>query len=170
MEERITPLKTGIKYGGYLGLSFIVLTLVAHYTGWQDYANIESTSNMVVEIVTHVIGIGITILGIIYYRSNNEGLLTFGEGMSVSLFIGLFAGVLGAIFMYIFASYIAPGLGEEVMSNIDVDEMSEGEAEAVQQVMGFATSPVFLAFSQLIGSIIFALIYGLIGSLILKKG
>lgn len=170
MEEHVTPLKTGIKYGGYLGLALIVLTLVAHYTGWQDFSDLQSTSSIMVEIATHVIGLGITIMGILYYRKNNEGLLTFGEGMSISLFIGLFAGVLGAIFMYIFASYIAPDLGEAVLSTIDTDEMSEGEAEAVEQVMGFATSPVFLAFSQLIGSIILGLVYGLIGSLILKKG
>ncbi len=170
MEDHITPLKTGIRYGGFLGLAMIVLTLVAHYTGWQDFKDLDSTSSIIVEVVTHILGLGITIMGILYYRSNNEGLLTFGEGISVSLFIGLFAGVIGAIFMYIFASYIAPDIGEAVLSTIDIDEMSEDEAEAVEQVMGFATSPVFLAFSQLIGSILLGLIYGLIGSLILKKG
>ena len=170
MEERITPLKTGIKYGSYLALATIVLTLVAYYTGWQDYTDLESTESMMVEIATHVLGLGITILGILYYRKNNEGLLTFGEGMSTALFIGLIAGIIGAVFMYIFASYIATDLGEAVLSTIDTDEMSEGEAEAMESVMGFATSPVFLAFSQLIGSILMSLIYGLIGSLILKKG
>ena len=170
MEEHITPLKTGIKYGGYLGLATILLTLIAYYTGWQDFTDLQSTESMMVEIAGHVIGLGITILGIIYYRRHNEGLLTFGEGMSTSLFIGLFAGIIGAIFMYIFASYIATNLGEAVLSTIDTDEMSDGDAEAMEQVMGFATSPVFLAFSTLISSIIMALIYGLIGSLILKKG
>lgn len=170
MEDHITPLKTGIKYGGYLGMAMIVLTLVAHYTGWQDFSNLEATSNIVVSVATYVLGFGLTFMGIRFFRSNNEGLLSFGEGMSVALFIGLFAGIIGALFMYIFAAYIAPEMGDAVMSSIDLDEMDEDEARVAEQMTGVFTSPIFLAFSNFLGSIIMGIIYGLVGSLILKKG
>ena len=151
-------------------MALIILTLIAHFTGWRDFQNIESTTNLMVDLVGYALGLAFTILGILYFRGHNDGLLTFGEGMSVSLFIGVFSGIIGAIFMYLFAAYIAPDIGEAVMNTIDMDEMSDDEAEQMEQVMGFATSPIFLAFSQLIGSILLALVYGLIGSLILKKG
>jgi len=169
MEDHITPLKTGLKYGAYLGIASIVLTLVEHYVGWQDLANPTAPQNWISSVLSIIIGLVVVYLGIKYYRGHNEGLLTFGEGISVSLFIGLFAGVLIAIFMYIFAAYIDPDLGAEIISNIDTDEMSENEADAMEQAMGWATSPTFLAFTSFITSIISALIYGLIGSAILKK-
>ena len=63
-----------------------------------------------------------------------------------------------------------PDLGETIMNTIDTDEISADEAEIMKNTMGFATSPIFLAFSSIIGSIIAGVIYGLIGSAILKKG
>ncbi len=171
MEEQITPLKTGIKYGLYLGIFGIVWQLISHYGGLENFEDPMATSNWISGIGSYVGGFIITFLGIKYFRENNEGLLTFGEGMSVGLFIGLFAGLIGAIFMFIYASYIVPDFGEAVLSNaIDPDEISADEAEAMENMMGFATSPIFMAFSALIGSIIGGVIYGLIGSAILKKG
>jgi len=170
MEEQITPLKTGIKYGLYLGLFGIVWQLVTHYGGLENFEDPMATSNWVSGIVSYVGGFIITFLGIKYFRTHNEGLLTLGEGVSVGLFIGLFAGLVFAVFMFIYASYIVPDMGEVILNTIDTDEVSQDEAEAVQNMMGFATSPIFLAFSSLIGSIIGGLIYGLIGSLFLKKG
>ena len=170
MEEQITPLKTGIKYGLYLGIFGIVWQLIVHYGGLENFADPMATSNWISGIVSYVGGFILTFLGIKYFRENNEGLLTFGEGMSVGLFIGLFAGLIGAIFMFIYASYIVPDFGEAVMKTIDTDEISADEAEVMESMMGFATSPIFMAFSALIGSIIGGVIYGLIGSLILKKG
>lgn len=170
MEEQITPLKTGIKYGLYLGIFGIVLQLIVHYGGLEDFTDPFSTTNLIISAVTYLSGFVITFLGIKYFREYNEGLLTFGEGMSVSLFIGLFAGLLGAVFMFIYASYLVPDLGETIMNTIDTDEISADEAEIMKNTMGFATSPIFLAFSSIIGSIIAGVIYGLIGSAILKKG
>lgn len=169
MEEHITPLKTGIKYGGYLGAATIVTQLISHYGGLQDFSDPMSTTNIVLSVLGYVISFILTFLGIKYYRSNNEGLLTFGEGVSVALFIGLFSGIIGAIFMYIYAAYLDPGIAEAMMSGMDLDEMSSSEAEAAEQAMGFATSPIFLAFSAFIGSIILGLILGVISSAILKK-
>lgn len=169
MEDHITPLKTGIKYGGYLGAATIILSLISHYGGLQDFTDPTSTTNIVLSVIGYVLAFALTFVGIRYYRSNNEGLLTFGEGVSVALFIGLFSGIIGAIFMYIYAAYLDPGIADAMMSGMDIDEMSSQEAEAAEQVMGFATSPIFLAFSAFIGSIIGGLIWGVISSAILKK-
>jgi len=169
MEENITPLKTGIKYGGILGVIGIIITLVEFYAGWQNFEDPSAVTNYYSTISSVVVGLVITFLAIKYYRSNNEGLLTFGEGMSVALFVGLFAGIVGAIFMYIFAAYISPDLGEAVMGSIDKDELSDQEAEAMESMMGFATSPTFMAFSALLANILLSILYGLFCSLILKK-
>lgn len=169
MEDHVTPLKTGIKYGGYLGAIMIVLSLVTHYGELQDMQNPWNTSGIIIMVLTYGLTFLLTFLGIKYYKSNNEDLLTLGEGVSVGLFIGLFSGLIGAIFMYIFVAYIDPSIGEQIIDSVDMDEMSADQAEATKEAMGFATSPIFLAFSSFIGSIIGGLIWGLIASLFLKK-
>ncbi len=169
MEEQITPLKTGIKYGGYLGMATIVMQLVVHYGGLTNLTGEMQASDFIVQGLTWIIGFALVYMGIKYFKDNNEGLLTFGEGISVSLFIGLFAGIISAIFMYIYAAYLMPDFGDAIMNNVDMDEMSTQEAEVMEQAMGFATSPIFLAFTGFIMKLLGCLIYGLIGSAILKK-
>lgn len=170
MGENVTPFNTGIKYGGYLGAFTIIFSLLAHYAGWQDLAKPEAGSNITMSLLSIAANFAIIYLGVKFFRENNEGLLTFGEGVSVSLYIGLFAGIIGALFMYIFVAYIAPEFMDVVANSIDLDEMSEEEAAAAKGVMGIFLSPTFIAFSSFLGSIIGALIYGCIASLILKRG
>lgn len=170
MVDQVTPFNTGIKFGGYLGAFTIVFSLLAHYAGWQNLSHPEAGSNLAMSAISMAFNFGIIYLGVKYFREHNEGLLSFGEGVSVSLYIGLFAGIIGALFMYIFVAYIAPEFMDIVADSIDLDEMPEEEAEAAKGVLGIFLSPTFIAFSSFIGSIIGALIYGLIASLILRKG
>lgn len=166
MEGRITPFKIGLKYGGYLGLSFIIVTLIAHYSGWEKLEDLESTLRILVEAV---LGLGITMIGIVHFRNENEGLLTFGEGFSVALFTGVFAGVIGAIFLYIFATYIAPDVAEELISSVDMEEFPEMEDDD-DHGSEFSPTPVLRSFARLMSTLLLSVIYGLIGSIILKKG
>ena len=168
-DEFVSPLKAGIKYGIYLGLILIALTILGHYTGWQDLGNPNSTSNQVLSWFSILVGFVVTYMGIRYYKVNNEDVLNMGEGMSVALFIGIFSGLLGAVFFFIFVSYIAPELSTVAAESIDMDELSEEEAEAAEQAVEFMASPMILATINFVGSMILALVYGLIASFILKK-
>lgn len=168
-EEFVSPLKAGIKYGTYLGLILIALTIIGYYTGWQDLSDPTTTSNQVLSWVSIAIGFIVTFLGIRYYKRSNEDVLNLGEGMSVSLFIGIFSGLLGSIFFYIFISYIALDMTEAAKNSIDLDELSEEDAEAAEMAMKMFASPLIMATINFISSLFLALVYGLIASFILKK-
>ncbi len=170
MEEQITPLKTGIKYGLYLGVFGMIWQLILHYGGLENFSQDLGMLDWVLLFTSIFAGFIITFLGIKYFRENNEGLLTFGEGMSVALFVGVFSGLLIAVFMYIYAAYIVPDLGEVIMDSFDTDEIPADQAEAMEGVMSVMSSPIVMSFTALIQSIFMGVIYGLIGSLILKKG
>ena len=168
-DEFVSPLKAGLKYGIYLGLVLIALTIIGHYTGWQDFADPGKTSSQILTWSSVLLGFILTFLGVRYYKRSNEDMLTMGEGMSVSLFIGIFSGLLGAIFFFIFASYIAPDMMDAAIQSVDLDELSEEEAEVVEATSDIMTSPLILSTFNFIGSLVMALIYGLIASLILKR-
>ncbi len=169
-EINVTPFNTGIKYGTYLGILSCLLMLIVHYGGLQDYSDPAASSNMVVSLVQWILVFGLIYLGVRYYRSHNEGLLTLGEGLTTSMYIGLFSGIILGLFSYIFVAYIAPEMMDAVTDAIDFDEMSEEEAAMAEDVVGMFVSPTFMAFSAFIGRVIAAFFFGLIAAFILKRG
>jgi len=178
-EKNVTPMQVGLKYGVYLGLAMSVFGFIAHYAGLQDYSSTDITSSFLVTALTWIILAALFFLGIKYFKEGNEGHLTLGEGMTTAMFIGLVSGIISVIFTFIFLTYIAP----EVLStmtdaaiadaNADLSELSAEERakadEMIGGVMGFVTSPAFMAAMTLFSRMMSAVIFGLVSSLILKN-
>ena len=182
MEETTTPMKAGLKYGLYLGLAMSAFMLISHYAGLQDYTSTDITEGMFLTVITWIILFALIFLGIKYYKDKNEGHLTLGEGMVTSLFIGLVSGIISLIFTYVFFTFIAPEvlqtIGETAMADATSDldnnpDVSSEDAEAgkemVGNVMNFVMSPIFMAGTTFVTRIFTSVIFGLIGSLILKS-
>jgi Na+/H+-dicarboxylate symporter len=171
MENSVTTFNVGLRYGMYLGLLGILLTLITQYSGLQDLSNPNASSNWTISLVTWGVTFSVIYLGIKFFRENNEGLLSLGEGMTTSLYIGVFSGIISALFTYLFFAYMAPDALSDIKdAALDNQEMSEDEREAAEEIMGALMSPTIMAFTGFFGSIISAAIFGFIGSLILRKG
>ncbi len=178
--RNISPMKAGLKYGAFLGLALSIFELIAHYTGLQNYSSVEMSSAFLVTAIQWIILALLFFLGIKYFKDNNEGHLTLGEGMTTSMFIGLVSGIISAIFTFIFLSYIAPEalatMSDTIMDstavNADFSDLSEEDRQEAEKmmggVMGFFTSPGFIAATTIFGRIMSAIIFGLVCSLILK--
>lgn len=169
-ERQVTPFNTGIKYGAYLGILSCLLGLITHYGGFENYEDPMASSNLIVSFVQWIMVFGLIYLGVKFYRSHNEGLLSFGEGLTTSMYIGVFSGIILALFTYIFIAYIAPEMMEAARETVDFDEMTEEEAEVAENVLDAMMSPTILAFFSFIGRVIAALIFGVVASFILKRG
>ena len=86
------------------------------------------------------------------------------------MFIGLFSGIIVAIFTYVFFSYIAPDFMERAIEMaMEEQDLSEEELEASQGFMQAFTSPIFASFWAFISRIFAVLILGSIASAILKR-
>lgn len=178
MEESITPMKTGLRYGLILGIAMSVFGLIAHYGGFQDYSSTDVTQSLFVSVISWVILAALFYLGIKYFKEHNEGHLTLGEGMVTSMFIGLFSGIISVIFAFVFFTYVAPDVLSTVSdaamesANADFSEMTEEEAAAAKEMMdgmmGFMMSPAMMAISTFVSRLFSAVIFGLISSFILK--
>ena len=170
MEEHITPLKAGLKWALYLSIISIATTLIFHYTGFSDMADPEDPNETTTLIISLVIAIAATALAQLYFRKHNEGLMTFGEGMSVAFFLGIFSGLVMAIFMYFFMTYVVPDMSEAIReAALQDDSMTEEEREIASSMVGAFTSPIVLAIFSFIWSVILHALIGLLTSLFIKK-
>ncbi len=169
MEERTSPFKLGIKYGLILSLLGIIFSLIVYYTGLQDFSDPQNSSNFGLTLVVWIMVFGIIYIALRELRTSNEGYLNTGEGMSTSLYIGLVSGIIGAIWTYVFYTYLAPDIAEILANSVDYDEMEENQAEMTEKMMGFMMNPALLAVMALFMRLIAVAIFGLIASLILKK-
>jgi len=166
MEEYVTPLKAGLKWGLYLALVSMVVSLVGHYatsSNMVDPSTIET-------VLSFGISIGAVVMGQLYFKQNNEGLMTYGEGVSISLFIGIFSGLLMAVFFFVFMSYVDPDVINSFKDAMAADDsLSQEDQEMQEAITGAFASPIMIALLTFIGSLLMHLFIGLITSIFIKK-
>ncbi|MBL7942723.1 MAG: DUF4199 domain-containing protein, partial [Flavobacteriales bacterium] len=108
-----------------------------------------------------------------YKKKVNNGFLSFGQGVGLSVLTGLVIGVIMAIFMYVYTKFINPDMIIKIQDKAIEDMQSQGLSdEQIEMSMGMAEmfmSPGFFAISTLIAMPIIFTIIGLIASAIVKK-
>lgn len=168
--EPITTFKAGTKYGLILGAASVILGLVAYFTGLQDFTSIDS--NWILTLLTYALVIGITYLGIMYFKDNNDNELSLGESVSTGLFTGLISGLILMVWTYIFFNFIDPDaltrMLDLTLSSPEYEEMPDETLEQVESWMGFMFNPGMMGLMTLIGRIILTLIVGLVVGLVKK--
>lgn len=173
-EKQVTSMSTGIRYGALLGVATIAFMALSHFLGFSDMTNTDVSGSLMISIVQYLMVFGILYLGLKYYRDNNEGLMTFGEGLSTAMFIALISGIIYAVATYIYAAnFIDPNdLMDAVAESTgeDMEDMDEEAAEMMSGMMNAFASPAFMSITAFIMRIFGGLIFGSIASMILKKG
>ncbi len=162
-----------IRYGLILGLVGIAFSLLSHVLGMTEI----SATNTMVSIVSSLISFGITIaiivMAIKFYRDNqNQGFLSIGQGLGIGALMGLVSGLMTAIYMYIFFTYIDSGMIDAIIAQTEADMEAQGQSdediENAMSVVSMFMTPLFFAGSALISSPIMGGIFGLIAGLFLK--
>ncbi len=172
MENKATYTSTAIRYDLYIGAALIILSLVFYLLGMVDPETGQPKT------ITSIISWAVTIIGmvmaIMYYKSSNEGYLSVGNAVMVGLMTGLIAGVITAVWNYIFFTFIDPQLIEimrdnaidQAMARPGVDENAE---EMIEKWVNTMTSPGVIALFSVFFQVLAGLVVGLIGGLILKN-
>ena len=154
-------------YGSVISLLTFVIMLVATWTGWDMNSN--SYKGIVWAVTAAVLFMCIKD----YRDQRNNRKLTIGQGVGLGTLIGLVSGVLGAIFFYLFITYVNPNFiaDAENMAIMDMQKrgMSDEQIEQGHQMMSYVMNPVFMGIMVIFFSVIFNLIAGLIIGAILKR-
>lgn len=169
MEE--TKPKTGkyaLTYGLILGAIGIVFALMLysldmHYQG-----------GTMVMGVSLLITIAVIVIGMIQFKKDNNGFMTFGQALKVGVGIGLIGGILGIIFNQILAGVIDPEMMGKAMEYqkgllMETTKMTPEQIDAQMETIKKYSAPSMQIVFGLIYSVVISLLLSLIPALILKR-
>src|ERR1700689_3028597 len=105
-------MKTCFLYGFLLAVAGAILILALYFLGFHTDPAKLAAGNWIGGVLGLAIGIGLTALGVKTRRSEVPENVEFGYGsaLGAGVLISLVASILGAIFNYVYAAYINPGL------------------------------------------------------------
>ena len=167
--EKVSVKKIAINYGVLWGLGGVVTLIVAYAM------NAHVGTNYVKSIVDTLIMIGAIVLGLKAFKKDNGGYMSLGEALKTGLGISVIAGLIGAIFFYVFVNFIDPGMIDKmlevqreqaILSNPDID------MAALDQGMEMSKNfmqPWLMSTFAIIGTLFFGFIVSLISGLIMKR-
>ena len=155
-----------INYGLITGAVMIVYSLILYI------ANLYMNRNLgYISYVFLVAGMG---WGTFELRKKYEnGLMTYGEAFISCFLIGLFAGILSTIYIFVFAKFINPGFINEILEQSRVQmqarNMNDDQIETAMEYTKRFTSPVWLVIWGFVAYVFMSLVLGLIAAIFLKK-
>lgn len=169
MEEKPRSLSQhALIYGLITGVVMIVFSLVLYL------ANLHM--NRVFGYISYIFILGGMVYGSLEYRKKYlNGFMTYGKAFSSCFLIGLFAGILSAIYMFFFAQFIHPGFVQELLEQSREQivnsnpNMTEEEVDQALAISARFMSAPFLAIWGLLANILISAIISLIIGLFLKK-
>ncbi len=116
------------------------------------------------------------VYGTLEYRKKfSNGFMTYGQAFSLIFKIGLFAGIVAALYTFVFAQFIYPGFVQEILEKSRVTMLEKNPNVTEEQIaMGLKyaamfTSPVAMMIMGFLMNLLVSAIVGLIAAIFLKK-
>jgi hypothetical protein len=165
-------MSNAIKYGVMMAVGLIIVNLVLYLTGMSSPDNM--TGSIINSVLSYAISIGAIVMGISAYKKANAGHLTVGNGIGQGLLICLVGGLIMAIYTYIFMTFVAPEMADQVKEAMMAGAAQgaandEAAMEMTEKFMDGVTKPGFMAVSVLVSKLFLGLFVGLIAGLIMKN-
>lgn len=155
--------RIALKYGVLIGLALIIYYLISQLAGLA--------TSLSAGVIGFIIMVAMLTVGIIYaireFKSQNEGFVSYGQGLGLGALSAAVAGLINGIFTYIYLSFIDDSAIKQQMdmqrTMLEERGMSDAEIDQAMASAATFTGPGM----ALAGSIILMLILGFILSLII---
>ena len=160
----VTPTSVGIRYGVLIGIASIIFSMVLFMT------NADQSPARWLGLIIIIGGI---YLAHGFFKRNNAGFMSYGQGLGIGVIVSAVAGLLSGIFNYIYVSFIDPTYMERIMeaTRAKMEEGGNMSDEQIDQAIAmsqkFSSGPISILFA-ILGSILIGLILSLIISAITK--
>jgi len=168
MENTTTPAVTttsvGVRYGLLIGIASTVVSLILYA------ANLEQSPVRWLSFV--ILGGGIY-LAHQFFKQNNQGFMSYGQGLGIGAVIGVVGGIISGIYTFLYASFINPDFMAQTLNKARADMEARGGMtdeqieQGLQMSAKFMDGP-FLYVSAILGTLFFAFILALIISAFTK--
>ncbi|MGY3087886.1 uncharacterized membrane protein (DUF485 family) [Hymenobacter sp. UYAg731] len=161
----VTPTSVGLRYGLLTGLVSIIISFAL------NIVQLEQSPAKWLSIVILTGGIS---LAQRFFKQQNAGFMSYGEGLSMGMMLTLVSGVMGAVFSYIYISFMDNGMIARMLDKARTDMESRGGAsdeqidQAMQMTAKFMT-PVAISLLVVLFSLLFGLAISLVVSAVNKN-
>ncbi len=169
METTTTTSQIAVKYGVLLGLTSIVANVIFYVLGMHLERSAITTS------VGLLLVIGFVVYGIAQFKKENNFTLSLSQALKTGVGISLIAGIIGGIYLLIFAYFIEPNFTQQILEKqqeqmiLQNPNMTEEQLDmAINMTKKFVT-PGMLFIMGLVWSIFLGFIVSLIAGLVMKK-
>ena len=167
MEKKVSVWQATLNSGLILGLALVIYTLLLYF--------LDQTFNKTLGYISILIIIVGLILGIKAFRDDSRGgLMSYGQGVGAGTIIGLYAGIIGAIFTFLLYKVIDPDLMGKLLTFTEENLVESGRVpeEMIEQTMEIQKkfmTPWIMSVMSIINYVFFGVVVSLIASIFLKK-
>lgn len=167
MEKKISVWQATLNSGLILGLALVIYTLLLYF--------LDQTFNKSLGYVSILIIIIGLVLGIKSFRDDARGgIMSYGQGVGAGTVIGLYAGIIGAIFTFLLYEVIDPDLMGKLLTFTEEKLIETGRVpeEMIEQIMEQQKkfmAPWIMSIGSIINYVFFGVVVALIASIFLKK-
>ncbi len=165
MEEKLTTKMVGMKYGLYMAIISIIYGLILQIA--------DLAGNQALGYVGFVFFIALLILAQNEFKKDNEGFMSYGQGIGISMYIAVITSVLSTLFTYIYLKFVDDSMltmiREKTEDQLIERGMSDAQIEQALEISGKFQTPEMILIFGIVGGFIMYLIVALIVTAITKK-
>lgn len=141
MENKVNVYSIALKWGAIFGLMMIIMGLLVYMLDMYE-------SNNAFGLVQMVLFLGALYLAFGEYKAQNEGFMSFGQGMGLSFLVMTISILIANTFSYVHMAIIDPDIVQRI---IDI-QMIEWEKqnlsdEQIDQALNFMTPGIMMIFA-----------------------
>ena len=128
-EQTVSPGSVGVRYGIITGFVSIIYSLVLYMTGLHLNKGLSYLGTII-----PIVGI---VMAYLYYKRENGGFMSYGQGLGTGTILATVSGVLSGTFTYIYMKFIDGNILEQIR-NASIEEM-ENKGMSEEQIEQAAT-------------------------------
>ena len=167
MEANTTPVSTtsvGLRYGLLTGLVSIIISFGLFVS------NQETSPLRYVTFAVLIVGM---VLAMNSFKQNNQGFMSFGQGVGIGTVLSAVVGVLSGIFSYVYMNLIDPEVVGRMTEKIRADMEARGgmSDEQIDQAMSMSAKMMngpIMVITALLGTLLVGVILAMIISAFIK--
>ena len=168
METNATPVTTtsvGLRYGMLTGLVSILFSFGL---------NIMHQESSPARYISFAIMIGGIVLAMNAFKQQNQGFMSYGQGIGIGTVLSAVTGLMSGIFAYVYMTFVDPEMMVRITEKMRTDMEARGGMtdeqidQAITMSGKFMNGPFMLVFA-LLGSILIGVLLSLVISAIIKN-
>ncbi|MEZ4857924.1 MAG: DUF4199 domain-containing protein [Flavobacteriaceae bacterium] len=167
--QKASVKKIALNYGLLLGLASIALSVVTYVMG------VHLERPWWASVLGILIMVAFIVYGLKAFKLDNGGFLSLGEAIKVGIAISVIAGIIGAIYNYVFVTVIEPDFVAQMME-VTREQMIEQNPNMTEEQMKMGLSmaekfmnPGIMASMAIIFTLFLGFIISLISGLVMKQ-